>query len=85
MCTLLLVIGGRLVQLQGLNHGNYASAAHAQRVDTIALHALRGTIIDRNGTVLAYTSDAQDITVDPKQIPPASGPRTRRSWRRCWE
>jgi cell division protein FtsI (penicillin-binding protein 3) len=69
VCTLLLVIGGRLVQLQGLNHGDYASAAHAQRVDRIALHALRGTITDRNGTVLAYTSDAQDITVNPQQVP----------------
>jgi cell division protein FtsI (penicillin-binding protein 3) len=72
VCTLLLVIGGRLIQLQGLNHGNYASAATAQRLDTIALHALRGSIVDRNGTVLAYTSDAQDITIDPKQIPAAS-------------
>ena len=68
MCTLLLVIGGRLVQLQGVDHGNYASAARAQRVDTIALHALRGSIVDRNGTVLAYTSEAQDITADPQQI-----------------
>jgi cell division protein FtsI (penicillin-binding protein 3) len=72
VCTLLLIIGGRLVQLQGLNHGNYADAAHAQRVDTIALHALRGSIVDRSGTVLAYTSDAQDITVDPQQIPAAA-------------
>ncbi|MCU1656108.1 MAG: ftsI, partial [Pseudonocardiales bacterium] len=69
VCTLLLVIGGRLVQLQGLDHHNYADAAHAQRVDQITLHALRGTIVDRNGTVLAYTSSAQDITVDPKQVP----------------
>ncbi|MDP9091762.1 MAG: penicillin-binding protein 2, partial [Actinomycetota bacterium] len=69
VCTLLLIISGRLVQLQGLNHGSYANAANAQRVDTIALHALRGTITDRNGIVLAYTSDAQDITVDPRQIP----------------
>jgi cell division protein FtsI (penicillin-binding protein 3) len=68
VCTLLLVIGGRLVQLQGIDHSNYAGAAAAQRVDTIALHALRGEIVDRDGTVLAYTSDAQDITADPEQI-----------------
>jgi cell division protein FtsI (penicillin-binding protein 3) len=70
VCTLLLVIGGRLVQLQGLDHQHYASAAHAQRVDTVPVHALRGDILDRNGTVLAYTSAAQDITVDPLQIKP---------------
>ncbi|MGI8760605.1 MAG: peptidoglycan D,D-transpeptidase FtsI family protein [Jatrophihabitantaceae bacterium] len=65
---MLLVIGGRLVQLQGLDHGQYADAAQAQRVDRIALHAMRGQILDRDGTVLAYTSTAQDITVDPQQI-----------------
>jgi cell division protein FtsI (penicillin-binding protein 3) len=71
VCTLLLVVGGRLIQLQGLDHGNYAGAAAAQRVDTVPLHAMRGQILDRNGTPLAYTSSAQDITVDPKQIPAA--------------
>jgi cell division protein FtsI (penicillin-binding protein 3) len=69
VCTLLLVIGGRLIQLQGLDHSNYAGAAAAQRVDTVALHAMRGQILDRFGTPLAYTSNAQDITADPKQIP----------------
>jgi cell division protein FtsI (penicillin-binding protein 3) len=71
VCTLLLVIGGRLVQLQGIDHGNYASAARAQRVDTVPLHALRGSIVDRDGTMLAYTSAAQDITADPSQVDPA--------------
>src|SRR5205807_1519366 len=40
VCTLLLIVGGRLVQLQGVDHGNYANAANAQRVNTITLHAL---------------------------------------------
>ena len=71
MCTLLLVIGGRLIQLQGLDHSNYAGAATAQRANTVTLHAMRGQILDRFGTPLAYTSAAQDITVDPKQIPAA--------------
>jgi cell division protein FtsI (penicillin-binding protein 3) len=69
VCTLLLVLGGRLVQLQGVDRGNLAQQAAAQRVDTVTLHALRGSILDRNGTVLAYTSNAQDITADPKQVP----------------
>jgi len=63
-----LIIGGRLVQLQGLDHGAYTNAAAEQRVDTITLHALRGQIVDRNGTPLAYTSQAQDITADPTLI-----------------
>jgi cell division protein FtsI (penicillin-binding protein 3) len=68
VCTLLLVIGGRLVQLQGFEHGHYSAAAEQQRLVPVALHALRGTILDRFGATLAYTSAAQDITVDPSQI-----------------
>jgi cell division protein FtsI (penicillin-binding protein 3) len=64
----LLVIGGRLVQLQGVDHSGLADQAAAQRMDKITLHALRGSILDRDGTVLAYTSNAQDITADPKQV-----------------
>ena len=71
VCTLLLVIGGRLVQLQGVDHSNYSDRAAAQRVDQITLPALRGSILDRDGTVLAYSSDAEDITADPKQVPAA--------------
>jgi cell division protein FtsI (penicillin-binding protein 3) len=72
VCTLLLVIGGRLVQLQGVDGSKYAGAAAAQRVESIELHALRGEIVDRDGTLLAYTSNAQDITVDPQQIKAAA-------------
>ena len=35
------------------------------------LHAMRGAILDRDGTPLAYTSDAQDITADPSRSTPA--------------
>ncbi|WP_375485188.1 peptidoglycan D,D-transpeptidase FtsI family protein [uncultured Jatrophihabitans sp.] len=69
VCTLLLVIGGRLVQLQGVDHSNYATAAADQRDNVVPLNALRGTITDRFGTPIAYTSDAQDITADPLQVP----------------
>lgn len=56
------------MELQGIDHHGLADQAAAQRVDTITLHALRGSIVDRDGVPLAYTSDAQDITADPKQI-----------------
>src|SRR3954452_11492768 len=69
VCTLLLVIGGRLVQLQGLDQANLSGQAAAQRVESVTLHALRGAILDRDGTPLAYTSDAQDVTADPAQVP----------------
>lgn len=74
VCVFLVVVGLRLVQLQGIDLPNYSAAADEQRMDTVPLHALRGTITDRNGTKLAYTSDAQDITADPSQVPPAKRP-----------
>jgi cell division protein FtsI (penicillin-binding protein 3) len=58
-----------LVQLQGVDSSALAGAAMAQRVITVDLHALRGKIVDRYGDVLAYTSNAQDITADPTQVP----------------
>ena len=72
VCTLLLVVGGRLVQLQGVDGSKYAGAAAAQRVDRVTLHAMRGPILDRNGIPLAYTSPAQDITADPTQVKAAA-------------
>ncbi|MDX6323646.1 MAG: hypothetical protein QOF52_3504, partial [Propionibacteriaceae bacterium] len=77
VCTLLLVVGGRLVQLQGLDGHKYATAADDQRLRQVAIHALRGQIVDRNGTVLAYTSEAQDITADPKQAKAAAAETAR--------
>jgi cell division protein FtsI (penicillin-binding protein 3) len=68
VCLLLSVITARLVQLQGVDQGGYANAAAEQRVSRITLNALRGEIVDRFGNVLAYTTNAQDITVDPQQI-----------------
>jgi cell division protein FtsI (penicillin-binding protein 3) len=79
MCTLLLVIGGRLVQLQGLDASKYAAGAAAQRVFTMTLHAIRGQIVDRDGTPLAYTSTAQDITADPLQIKNAASAQAKLS------
>jgi len=69
--VMLLVIGGRLVQLQAIDHADYANAATAQRVKVVPVHALRGSILDRDGTPLAFTSGAQDITADPTQVPAA--------------
>jgi cell division protein FtsI (penicillin-binding protein 3) len=74
--VLLLVIGGRLVQLQAFDHADYAGAAAAQRVKVVPVHALRGAIVDRNGTPLAFTSGAQDITADPTQVAPVDRLRT---------
>ena len=64
----LLVIAGRLIQLQGLDGGTYAKMAEQQRMRTVTLTAPRGTITDRDGYPLAITVDARDIYADPREV-----------------
>ncbi len=66
--TLLIVIGGRLVQLQGLDGTKYATAAEQQRLTTIDLPAARGQILDRDGNPLAYSVQARAVFADPGMI-----------------
>ncbi|HEX3825057.1 MAG TPA: penicillin-binding protein 2 [Mycobacteriales bacterium] len=64
----LSLIGGRLVQLQGLDRAAYAASAEDQQLHTVILTADRGSITDRNGHVLATTVDAKDVVADPDLI-----------------
>ena len=65
--ALLLVILGRLVWVQGINSASIANAAQAnrERVETIAPN--RGSIEDRNGTMLAASVDRYDLVIDQRQ------------------
>ena len=63
MMAFLLVIGGRLVMVQGLDVGNMAQAAENQRTVVQTLPALRGKIIDSKGKVLAESIIRYNITV----------------------
>ncbi|HET6240480.1 MAG TPA: penicillin-binding protein 2, partial [Arthrobacter sp.] len=53
MLTLLLVVGGKLFLVQGLDVGGMAEAALNNRLTPIELPAERGSILDSSGTVLA--------------------------------
>lgn len=64
MLTLLLVIGGKLFMVQGLDVGGLAEAAMDNRVRVSVLPAERGSIIDSNGTFLASSVIRYNITVD---------------------
>jgi len=68
VALLLGVVCVRLVWLQGIDSGGYALAASDERAGLETLHASRGSIVDRNGTPLAYTADAKDIVADPSLI-----------------
>jgi len=69
VALLLAVVLVRLVWLQGMDARGYALAASDEKREFVTLHAARGSIVDRNGNVLAYTADAKDIVADPTMIP----------------
>jgi cell division protein FtsI (penicillin-binding protein 3) len=61
---LISLLGGRLVQLQGLDASALASAALKQRTTEKALPAHRGNLTDASGNVLATTLERRDLKVD---------------------
>jgi cell division protein FtsI (penicillin-binding protein 3) len=66
MLALLLVVGGKLFLVQGLDVGGMAEAALNNRLTPLELPAERGSIIDANGTVLADSVIRYNITVDQR-------------------
>jgi cell division protein FtsI (penicillin-binding protein 3) len=71
----LSLFAGRLVQLQGMESGNYRKLAVQERDRTIPLPALRGSITGANGQVLAMTVANYLVTADPPQIKAAKQPQ----------
>jgi cell division protein FtsI/penicillin-binding protein 2 len=65
---LLAVAAGRALQLTTVSAGRLSSLANAEHVATITLPAPRGSIVDRNGDLLAVDQAADDITATPKQV-----------------
>jgi cell division protein FtsI/penicillin-binding protein 2 len=65
---LLAVAAGRAFQLTTVSAGRLSSLANAEHVATFALPAPRGSIVDRNGDLLAVDEAADDITATPKQV-----------------
>ncbi len=66
--ALLAIAGARAFQLATLNAGKLSSAANAEHVTTVYVPAERGSITDRNGTLLAVSEAADDISATPKLV-----------------
>jgi cell division protein FtsI (penicillin-binding protein 3) len=62
--VVLIVFGGRLFQLQGLDPGQLAKQAQADRSRKVTLSAQRGDILDVSGAALATSVERRNITVD---------------------
>ena len=63
-----VAIEARLLYLQVITHGDLMERANRQQLTTIKLPAKRGDIVDRNGSLLAYSVDAVTIAADPSDI-----------------
>ena len=68
------LFAGRLVQLQGLDWTKYRNLAQAQRLTTIPIPAVRGTITSSDDKVLAMTVQTDLVFADPAEMPAAQRP-----------
>jgi cell division protein FtsI (penicillin-binding protein 3) len=68
VCTLLVILGGRLVQLQGFDSEHLAAKAAERLLFPSTIPALRGRIVDRDGRALAYSVASRTIYADPTEI-----------------
>lgn len=64
----LLVIAGRLVQLQIVDGDQYAEQARRQYESKVVLQADRGALYDRNGNLLATNAVSISFAADPKHL-----------------
>ncbi|HEY2508072.1 MAG TPA: penicillin-binding protein 2 [Streptosporangiaceae bacterium] len=69
LAVVLSVFAGRLVQLQGLDAGQFRAAANSQRLGQVAIPAVRGEITSSDGSVLAMTESTDTVFADPELIP----------------
>ncbi len=70
--AVVLLLAGRLVQLQGLQPAAYADRAGVQRTREIILPSVRGQVLDRNGNPLALSVMAKNLYAEPRTIAKAT-------------
>ncbi|MGQ0625136.1 MAG: peptidoglycan D,D-transpeptidase FtsI family protein [Sporichthyaceae bacterium] len=68
LCLVAALMVGRLVQVQAFEAAGFASLAQNERLQTVAVNAVRGQILDRDGDVLARSVEARTVTADPTLI-----------------
>lgn len=62
------VLTYRLVDLQIVNASRYSDLARDQRLQLTSVQATRGTILDRDGEILAYSRDVYSLYATPYQV-----------------
>src|SRR5208337_2618890 len=66
------LIAARLIQLQVVQHHQYAELARDQQQKVEEIKAPRGAILDRYGQRLAMSLPAESVVVDPLRVPDLS-------------
>ncbi|MDP2170498.1 MAG: penicillin-binding protein 2 [Rhodocyclaceae bacterium] len=66
-CFVLLF--GRLVWLQVIQHDYYQTRAEDNRISLVPITPIRGLIVDRKGEVLARNYSAYTLEITPSQVP----------------
>jgi cell division protein FtsI (penicillin-binding protein 3) len=64
-----LILVFRLFSLQVLAHDDMTRRARAQQEKLETIPARRGSIFDRNGNLLAISSPAHEVVVNPRRVP----------------
>lgn len=66
--VLLVLLGGRLFLVQGLDPSAAATDATKQRIREVAEQPVRGSILDSSGKILAASFERYDLVVDQRQV-----------------
>ncbi|WP_084211415.1 peptidoglycan D,D-transpeptidase FtsI family protein [Pseudonocardia acaciae] len=74
LVALLVVTGLKLLTVQVVQAGELRAEGDKQRVTKVPLPAERGSIVDRNGTPMAFSVRAKALTANPAQISKKQGP-----------
>lgn len=65
---LLVILVGRLVYLQVINHDVYAALSKENRVKLVAIPPTRGLLFDRNGVLLAESQPSYSLEITPERV-----------------
>ena len=68
LVLVLVLVGGRLVVVQGFEADALSEASQKQRITTTAVPAERGSLVDDHGNVLAFSSEARQLYVQPREM-----------------
>ncbi len=64
----LVITGGKLIEVQGFQAAALSQQAQRQLTTPMPIPAVRGSIVDRDGNVLALSSEARQLYANPKSL-----------------